>query len=104
MADIPTVRKLDLYRSLSTLTSAKLKRIRSELEQVIIGGEYHDAVTESGRSSNQSLLAQPHDSLRVVFRILARRGELTKKEIDDWNKGQPKTRIRVNFRPRYYGR
>ena len=104
MADLQPIRKVDLYRALGTMSSAKLRRIRNELEQVIMGGEFHESVSDSGRSSSQALLAQPHDSLAVVFRILARRGELTQSEIDDFNKSQPKTKIRINFRPRYYGR
>ena len=97
MSELPT--KVDLYRSLGTLSSEKLKMIRGELEAQIIGGEFHSSVSESGRSISQELLASPHDSLRVVFGILAKRGELSKDEIDRWNKSQPKTKIRINFLP-----
>ena len=102
MADIEAPTKVDLYRSLSTMSNDRLRQIRSDLEKAIASGEHYDSVTESGRSSSQSLLAQPHDSLHVVFSILAKRGQLTQDEVEAWNEAQPKTRIRVTFRPKYY--
>lgn len=94
------ITKKDLYFSLGKIPTEKLIRLKGELEDAVISGEFYESLSEVGRSSSQVLLANPHDSLAVVFSILAKRGKLTQEEIDDWVNSQPKTFKQVWFLPR----
>ena len=74
--------------------------LRTELRHQVMSGDYSDSFTEVGRSSSQQLLEDPHLSLEVVMKILAKRGKLTNQELVDYKASLPKTKRRIVFAPR----
>ena len=90
----------DLMLSLASVSTARLRQMRTELEDEITSNEFYNSTSEVGRSSTQELLSDPYLKLRAVFMLLAKRGKLTQEEIDDFVNSQPKTFKQVWFLPR----
>ena len=102
MAEIKAPRRVDLFRSLGTFSTEKLRHLRSDLEEQIQSGEFYDQTAEVGRSSSSQLLADPHLSLEVVVKLLIKRGALTAEEVAVYRQSLPKTKTRILFGPRYW--
>ena len=75
--------------------------LRRDLTDLVMNGEHYDSLGEEGRTSSQELLADPHLSLEVVVKILAKRGKLTDEQLKDYQASLPKTKRRIIFAPRY---
>lgn len=73
--------------------------LKTKLRHQVISGDYSDSFTEVGRSASQQLLADPHLSLEVVMKILAKRGKLPDQELADYKASLPKTKRRIVFAP-----